>query len=198
MTVSTPMVPAAEVTGSSPAVTEATPTAWPERLARWSWRLLLGAVIGGLVGGAVVAIASPSGGEEGLRLLPYQLQAMAYAVATLLALPGLLAGVWDCLRGRWGQGARRLLTFAGPVAVFFANELGSHLLVPCGLTESLGWGTPDWGPSPCPGGMHPTAAGRQVFERIHQLHHTLLAGAPVAAIYWLALRRWHRRIIASR
>ena len=166
-----------------------------DRLARYAWRILLLALGFGLVAGAAVTILGRPGTEE--FLLHIQIQAIGFFLALALSLPSLLAGLWDLARGRWGAGARRLLAFAGPVLVVLGNEIGSHLLVPCGVTRSLGWGTPDWGPSPC-GAMAPTALGYEVFERIHQLHHTLLAGVPLAALYWLALRRWHPAVLAGR
>lgn len=159
-----------------------------DHLARYAWRILLLALGFDLVAGAVIALLGRSGGGE--FLLHIQVQTIGFFLALALSLPSLVAGLWDCARGQWGAGACRLLAFAGPVVVVLGAEIGSHLLVPCGVTRSLGWGTPDWGPSPC-GAQAPTALGYEVFERIHQLHHTLLAGVPIAALYWLALRRWH-------
>ncbi|MDP9371172.1 MAG: hypothetical protein M3Q65_01675 [Chloroflexota bacterium] len=122
------------------------PPAVVDRLARYAWRTLLLALGFGLVAGAAIALLGRPGGGE--FLLHIQVQAIGFFLALALSLPSLLAGLWACARGRWGAGARRLLAFAGPVLVVLGNEIGSHLLVPCGVTRSLGWGTPDWGPSP--------------------------------------------------
>ena len=165
-----------------------------DRLACYAWWILLLALGFGLVTGTAVTILGRPGMGE--FLLHIQIQTMGFFLALVLSLPSLVAGLWDGARGQWRAGVRRLLAVAGPVLIVLSDAIGSHLLVPCGVTRSLGWGTPDWGPSPC-GALAPTALGYEVFERIHQLHHTLLAGVPIAAFYWLALRRWHPAVLGA-
>ena len=102
---------------------------------------------------------------------PYEIQAIALMLVLILSLPGLLEGAWNCIRGRWAQGSRRLLVFFGLLVVVPGIEGASHPLIP--------YGTAPW---PCQGGY--------IYERWHQLHHTFVAGVPLALLYWFALRKW--------
>ena len=113
---------------------------------------------------------------------------LGYLLAILLGLPSLLAEAWDVLRGRGAVGVRRWLAFVGPLVVFVGTEILPHLLNPCGIPYALGSRelagfcatTPAW--------------GADVKERYHLLDHAQGGALPLAALYWLALRRWRPAI----
>lgn len=179
---------------------------WADRLVRYAWLVLVIAVALALVGGAVYAVTwEPRAADAqvavdecpnppcfdlrampGLRDLPVIIPVMGYVLAIALGLPGLLAGLWDVLRGRWAMGGRRLLAFVGPVLFFVGTEIVPHLLNPCFWALALG-GTrlpefycaysPEW--------------GADLADRWHPLGHTLVGAVPMAALYRWALRRWH-------
>ena len=176
-----------------------------DRLARYAWLILLGAIALALVGGVVDAATwqpradaaqtsvgecedppcSGDGGRPGLRDLPAITSLLGYGLAILLGLPSLLAGAWDLLRARWAAGGRRLLAFVGPVLFFVGTEIIPHLLNPCFFVLELAGKrlpefycaySPEW--------------GADFADRWHLLDHTLVGAIPMAALYWLALRRW--------
>jgi len=182
-----------------------------DRLARYALLILLGSVAIALVGGAAVAVAwqppaqevqvvdacpNPpcfgGGGRPGVQDLPWLIAMLGYALASLLSMPSGLAGAWDALRGRRAVAGRRLLTFFGPVLVFILIEILPHVLNPCGTPYALGRRdlpgfcetSPEW--------------GADVEERYHLLEHALVGGLPMAALYWLALRKWHPAVARLR
>jgi len=203
------------VEGGDPVVT-APSAGWQraaDRLARYGWLVLLVAVAVALVGGTLYAatwgprtVAVPgrdacpeppcfdSGDlQPGLRDLPTVIPTLGYLLAIVLGLPSLLAGAWDFLRGRWAAGGRRLLAFVGPVLFFLGTELVPHLFNPCyfalefagkQLPEFYCEYSPEW--------------GADLADRWHLLDHTLVGAIPMAALYWLALRRWHPAVARRR
>ena len=182
-----------------------------DRLARYALFILLLSVAIAVVGGTLIAVAwqpraqevqsfdecpnPPCFGGGGLprgQDLPWALSTVGYVLAILLGLPGLLAGAWAVLRGRWAVGGRRALTFAGPVLVFVLNETLPHLLNPCGLPYALGSRN-------LPGFCQTNPAwGADVQDRYHLLDHALAGGLPAVGLYWLALRKWHPTIAPPR
>ena len=176
-----------------------------DRLARYAWLILLISVAIALVGGAVVAVAWQPGAQEvpaevdecpsppcfgggglpGAQDVPWIVAMLGYGLAILLGLPSLLAGAQDFVRARWAAGGRRLLAFVGPVLFFAGTEIIPHLLNPClfalefagkRLPELYCAYSPEW--------------GADFADRWHLLDHTLVGAVPMAALYWLALRRW--------
>ena len=188
---------------------EASPSArWQrvaDRLARYAWLILLVSVAIALIGGVVSAVVwrpdadgvpaevaeceNPpcfgGGGLPGLQDLPWTISMLGYGLVILLGLPSLLAGARDLLRGRRAVGARRSLVFVGPLLVFILIELLPHVLNPCTTPYELGsrdlpricQTNPEW--------------GADVEDRYHLLDHALVGALPMAALYWLGLRRCH-------
>ena len=179
-----------------------------DRLARYAWLVLLLAVAVALLGGLLYAAGLQAGSEyEGdvectnppcfggggaphLSDLPAVIPLLGYLLAIVLALPSLLAGIWDVLRVRWVAGGRRLLLFAGPVLFFVGTEIVPHLLNPCSLASTAEWKeavefyceqSPEF--------------GIDVAGRWHLLHHTVVGAFPLLALCWLALRRWRPDVI---
>ncbi len=175
-----------------------------DRLARYAWLILLISVAVALVGGAVIAVAwqpraqeaqyfdecpNPpcfgGGGLPGVRDLPMAVSTLGYGLAILLGLPSLLAGAWDLLHARWGAGSRRVLAFVGPLLFFAGTEIVPHLLNPCFFAlEFAGKRLPEFYCAYSP------ESGADLADRWHLLDHTLVGAVPMAALYWLALRRW--------
>ena len=174
-----------------------------DRLARYGLLILLLAVAIAVVGGVVVAVAwqpqaeeapvvdacpNPpcfgGGGLPGVQDLPWISMTLGYGLAILLGLPSLLAGAWDLLRRHWAVGGRRVLTFVGPVLVVGLIEVLPHLLNPCAIPYALGSRNL---PGICQANL---TWGADVAARYHLLDHALVGGVPLAALYWLALRRW--------
>ena len=153
---------------------------WADRLARLAWLALVALIAFGLLAGSIIAAIHRPEVDWTVYNVPYMLQNLGYLLVLLLSLPSLAIGGWQLLRGRRAQGGGRLLAFFGPLLVILGSEgLVSHLVVNCAVT---GW-----------------ACGDGDFTvRWHQLHHTLVAGLPLTALYWLALRRWHPAIAQSR
>lgn len=173
-----------------------------DRLARYSWLVLLGAIGLALVGGAISATWQPRsdevrpgqeacvdppcfdpGGLPRPRDLPVVIPALGYLLAIGLGLPSLPAGLWDFLRRRWAAGGRRLLVFAGPVLFLIGNEIVPHVLSPCLLEAALGTDR-----------LAGICQGFELADRWHALHHALVGALPMAALYFLALRRWRPQI----
>jgi len=150
-----------------------------DRLARLAWRALVALIGFGLLAGAIIAAIHRPEVDWTVYNVPYMLQNLGYVLVLVLSLPSLAIGGWDLLRGRWLGGATRLLAFFGPFLVILGSEgLVSHLVVNCTVT---GWACVDG----------------DFTVRWHELHHTLV-GLPLAALYWLALRKWHPAIARSR
>ena len=171
-------VPAGEV-----GVSAAESSIWrrrADRLARLAWLALVALIGFGLLAGAIIAAIHRPEVDWTVYNVPYMVQNLGYLLVLALSLPSLALGVWDLLRGRWAQGGRGLLAFFGPFLVILGSEgLVSHLVVNCAVTA---WAC--------------TAGDFTV--RWHQLHHTLLAGLPRTALYWLALRRWRPALVRPR
>ncbi len=138
---------------------------WADRLVRISLALLLLAVGFGLVVGAAIAMyydLTPTMGvwEDTLT----SLQLSLYLLSIMVSLPHLLLGLWDGWHGLRKQALCRVLLFVGPLFVFLGTE---------GVVSHFLW----WEPI-----SHT--------DRFHLLHHTLVAGVPLAGLYWLSVRRW--------
>ncbi len=169
-----------------------------DKFAQWSVRLLVGAVIFGVVAGIVVAVIWRRNVDWTVYNIPIVLIAFAYLGAVLLAVPAFLWGVYNLIRGQWEVGARRILVLAGAVTVVLGAELFSHYVVPCDWVIGRGWRTPDWS---VPWGGQPPTQGicRQVFtefgsmngvySRTHLLHHTLTGGVPTLLLFLWILRK---------
>ncbi len=171
---------------------------WLDRLARWSSITITLAVIFGVVSGAaIVVIWRPEVSWETYNV-PFIITGLGYMLAVLLGLPNFLAGLWSFARARWKQGAKRITFFIGPGLILFGMEGVSHYLVPCGLVNALGWGTPDWGLLLGEGmqfACEPqvlTALTDNIYSRAHLLHHTLTAGGPFLLLYWFMVKRFDR------
>ena len=159
-----------------------------DRLARYAWLVLLISIAVGLIGGAIIAIWQPTGSAgatpgPGLRDLPMIVAMLGYLLVILLGVPGLLAGAWDFLRGRWTAAGRRMLVFVGPVLFLVGTEIIPHLLNPCLVALEFGGKRL---PTMCDYGSW----GTDFAARWHLLDHTLVGAIPFAALYWLTLRRW--------
>jgi hypothetical protein len=153
---------------------------WADRLARLAWLALVALVAFGLLAGATIAVIHRPEVDWTVYNVPYMLQSLGYLLVLVLSLPSLAVGGWDLARGRRARGAGRLLAFFGPFLVILGNEgLVSHLVLGCAVA---GWACVDG----------------DFTVRWHQLHHTLVAGLPLTALYWLALRRWRPAIAQSR
>lgn len=174
-----------------------------DRLARYSWLVLIGALGLALVVGPIYAATWEPGSDEvrpgqeacvdppcfdpgGLpsaRDLPVVIPTFGYLLAIGLGLPSLLAGMWDFLRRRWAAGRRRLLVFVGPVLFLIGTEIVPHVLSPCLLEVALGSNT-----------LAGICQGTELNDRWHALHHTLVGAIPMAALYFWALRKWRPQI----
>ena len=169
-----------------------------DHLARWSSIVLTLAVVFGVGSGTVIAIIWRPDVNWETYNLPFVITAFGYILAVLLGLPNFLAGLWSFVRARWKQGLQQLVFFIGPVVMLFGMEGVSHYLVPCGLVNALGWGTPDWGllltdgtPFVC-APLVTTPLTDSIYSRAHLLHHTLTAGVPFLLLYWVVLKRFVR------
>ena len=147
-----------------------------DRLARLAWLALVALIAFGLLAGAIIAAIHRPEIDWTVYNVPYMVQNLGYLLVLLLSLPSLALGGWDLIRGRWGQGAGRLLAFFGPFLVILGSAGGvSHLVLGCAVNS---WACTDG----------------DFTVRWHQLHHTLVAGLPLTVLYWLALRKWHPAI----
>ncbi len=179
-----------------------------DRLARYGWLVLLVAVVVALVGGMVYVVtwepraldaqvavpgrdACPDPPcfdrgdlQPGLRDLPAVIPVLGYLLAIALGLPSLLTAAWDFLRGLWRAGIGRLLVLVGPMLFLVGTEIVPHLFNPCYFALELAGKrlpefycaySPDW--------------GADLADRWHPLGHALVGALPMAALYWLALRR---------
>ena len=149
---------------------------WADRLARLASLTLVAMVALGLLAGSVVALIHRPEVDWTVYNIPYMIQNLGYLLVLALSLPSLVVGAWDLFRGRWARGTGGLLAFVGPLLVILGSEgLVSHGLLGCAV---MTW----------------ACADGDFTVRWHQLHHTLVAGLPLAALYWLALRRWRPAI----
>ena len=163
----------------APAAGSSTWRRWADRLARLAWLALLALIAFGLLAGAIIAVIHRPEVDWTVYNVPYMVQNLGYLLVLLLSLPSLAIGGWDLVRGRWAWGAGRLLAFFGPFLVILGSEgLVSHLVLGCAVNS--------W-----------ACADGDFTVRWHQLHHTLVAGLPLAVLYWLALRKWHPAIARS-
>ena len=96
-------------------------------------------------------------------------------MAAVLAVPGLLAGGVDLLRGRRAFVAARLLALVGPLLVLVGTEAVPHALA-CPLLPWTCEGLPDH--------------GWTIADQWHQLDHALVGAAPLTALYGWALAGW--------
>ncbi len=169
-----------------------------DRLARYGWLILLLAVAIALLGGVMAAaLWQPVENVEemsgpGLQDIPMIISMLGYLLVILLGVPGLFAGLWDFLRGRWAVGGRRLLPFVGPVLFLVGTEILPHLLNPCSIPYELGSRNL---PGIC---QSDPAWGADLASRWHLLDHTLVGAIPMTTLYWLALRRWRPDVTRSR
>lgn len=180
-----------------------------DRLGRFGWRVLLVSVVLAVVGSAVSAFTWEPGSESApvvdecpnppcfgggglpaIRDLPTVIPTLGYAVALLLGVPSLLVGVWDLFRARPRAAKQRLLLFVGPLLVFVGIEVIPHLLSPCAPAQ--------FGLMSSPGICERTSDGIDIKDQWHSLDHALVGALPMAALYWLALRRWRPEIAPRR
>jgi len=141
--------------------------AWEDRLTRFALALLVLAVAYGIAAGAVVTMyydVVPDMGSVGDRLGSPLM--VLYLLAVIVSLIHMPLAVRDLRLKLWNQAAIRTMVGIAPLFIFLGAEgLVAHFLF--------------WGPISDTG-------------RYHILHHSLVAGAPLTFVYWLALRRWWR------
>ncbi len=86
-----------------------------------------------------------------------------------------------------------MLAFVGPVLFFLGTEIVPHLLNACFWAWQLGGKRlPEFY---C---VYNPAWGTDVADRWHLLNHTLVGAIPMAALYWLALRKWRPAMLRLR
>jgi len=140
---------------------------WEDRLTRLSLILLLLATAYGIVVGAVISMyydITPNIGTLQDNLAPVQL--ILYLLAVIVSFSHLPLAVSDATHKFWTQASIRALLFIGPLIVFLGTEgLISHYLWWFAVSEP---------------------------NRIHMLHHTVFASAPLTLGYWLVVRWWWR------
>ena len=167
------------------------------------WRVLLGAILLGLLAGVVEALAwrggaanPPFEGAEGAcpggrqppcfdglpdlsslpaELVPMLLYTLAILVFLSLSLPSLFTGVWEGIHGRWRSAALAGLSFIGSLLVVIGTETIPHAVValPCSVLD----------PDLC--------------SRFHQLEHVLFGLIPLTLVYRTALLRWTPGVLFS-
>ncbi len=140
---------------------------WEDRLTRFSFALLLLAIVYGVFVGAMITMyydIVPDMGslEDDLGAIPLLL----FFVAVLVGLSHLLFVAHDIKHKLWKQASMRLLVSFGPLLIFLGTE---------GFVAHLVW----WDPI-------------SETDRFHMLHHNLLTGVPLLLAYWLLLRWWWR------
>ena len=172
---------------------------WERRtdvVAGYAWIVLLAAIVVGLVGGVIIAIAGEPASSglpppisvcteppcwdldlSGIDLanLPSVISLFGYLLAVLLTVPAALAGAWELLGRRSTAGTRRVLPLVGAVLFVIGYELIPHLLLPCAVL---------------PGVCEVTETGRDVVSRWHLLDHTLVGALPMAAFYRWMTGKW--------
>ncbi len=175
-----------------------------DRLARWAWQTLLVIVAVAVIGGVVVAVwDAPSGDPPAASLdecenppcfsigspsaidLFVIVPTIGYVVVILLGIPSLLVGARDLIRRRHSVGGKRLLIFFGPLAVFIGMELLPHVLTPCLFASA----NSDALSAICEPMSHDPAEV-DIAGRWHALHHAVVGGLLMTALYWRALLRW--------
>jgi len=140
---------------------------WEDRLTRLSYNLTLLAAAFGIAAGSAVTMyydLTPNMGS--LEDVLYSITLVLYLLGVLVALPHLLLAALDIKIKLWKQAFVRALLFISPVIVFMGAE---------GLISHFLW----WAP------ISDT-------DRFHLLHHSVVAGAPLALLYGLVLRAWWR------
>jgi hypothetical protein len=160
-----------------------------DQLARIALLTLVISVAFGLIYGALDALIYPYVSfVQAVNGPVFQLVTLAYFLAMLLGVPGLLVGIRDGLRGQWGQ-AGRVLAFVGPLIIFFGVSGLSHLLIPC-QTDPPVWPANTFTPWLCTAGS--------IKGQFHLLHHTLTMGVILLVLYWFALRKWYPSVTRFR
>ena len=147
--------------------------AWEDRLTRLVAAMLLAAGAYGLVAGAHVAmyydVVPNMGAREDTLGVP---AGLLYVTALVLSLAHLPLAAWDARHSRWRAAAMRAFVFMGPVVVILGTE---------GLISHYLW----WLPI-------------STTDRFHLLHHSLVAGVPLALAYGLALRwAWRPAVLSA-
>jgi len=169
-----------------------TQTPWrrrADRLAQVALLILLISVAFGLIYGVLDALLYPYVSFiQTVNGPVFQLVSLAYFLAVLLGVPGLLVGIQDGFRGQWVQ-AGRVLAFVGPLVIFLGVLGLSHLLIPC-QTDPPVWPPNTFTPWLC------TAGG--IKGQFHLLHHTLTMGVILLVLYWFALRKWYPSVTRFR
>lgn len=167
-----------------------------DAVACYAWTVLLAALVVGLTGGGITAVAGAPASSGlpppvsvctdppcwdldlsgiGFANLPSVISLFGYLLAVLLTVPAALAGAWQSLKRHWAAGASRMLPLVGAVLFVIGYELIPHLLLPCAVL---------------PGVCEVTETGRDVVSRWHLLDHTVVGALPMAAFYRWMTRKW--------
>jgi hypothetical protein len=169
-----------------------------DRLDRWSFRLLMTAVVVSLLGAGFYAAAydllpagpppTPyecleppcffGGPPPGVRDIPLIIGLPIYLLSLSLAVPAALFGLWSLIRRSPEAAGRRFLALFGVLFVIVYQELGGHLPIICagapGMCENAG------------------GSGLELSDRWHQFGHVAFAGLPALLVYWLVRRAVER------
>ncbi len=185
-----------------------------DRLARWAWRTLLVVVALAVIGGVVLALWDAPSEDQPAAPVPVDecenppcfsigspsaidlfviVPTMGYVVVILLGVPSLVVGARDLVRRRRSVGGRRLLIFFGPVAVFIGMELVPHVLSPCLFVSANG----DALSAICEPTAHDPSEV-DIVGRFHALHHAVVGGLLMTALYWRSLLKWRPAVARFR
>lgn len=175
-------------------------------LSGYGWRVLLVTVAVALVAGVLYPVSRTSIPEDPLlqsfdcpappcfpqttasRLgdLLVRIPPLGYALAFLLAVPGVVIGVRHLLAGRDDEAVPLLLTFSAILLVLVGTDILPHVVNPC----------PSNGPRLT--AVCGEFAGRwDVLDRWHTLFHTLLGALPLTVLFHFLIRRWRPRGLAA-